>query len=98
MTTFFVTRHPGAVDWSAKQGIMARTITHLDPALVGPGDIVMGTLPVNVAAIVCQKGARYLHLSLDLPPEARGRELNADEMARYGACLTEYRIEKTGTP
>lgn len=94
MTTYFITRHPGALEWAAQEGLTgAECIAHLDLAHIGPGDRVIGTLPVNLAAEVCAKGARYLHLSLRLPAEARGTELSAEEMRRYGASLREYRIE-----
>ncbi|MDY6956204.1 MAG: CRISPR-associated protein Csx16 [Pseudomonadota bacterium] len=95
MTTFFVSRHPGADAWAAQQGLAVdRPVAHLDPAEVQPGDTVIGTLPVNLAAIVCARGARYLHLSLDLPADWRGRELSAADMRACGARLEEYRVEK----
>lgn len=95
MTTFFITRHPGAVEWAHRHGLsIDRHIVHLDPAEVRPGDVVIGTLPVNLAAEVCARGARYLNLSLDLPPEARGRELSADDLERYGARIEAFTIEK----
>jgi len=73
MTTWFISRHPGACDWAAQQGLhIHRQVAHLDPAEVEPGDTVIGTLPVHLAAAVCQRGARYLNLSLDLPAHARG--------------------------
>ena len=71
-------------------------VPHLDPSTVAPGDVVMGTLPVHLAAEICDRGARYLHLTLDLPPQARGRDLSADEMERFGARLTEYLVTKGG--
>lgn len=93
MTTWFVSRHPGAIEWAARQGLRVdRLLDHLDPAIVQTGDIVIGTLPVNLAAEVCARGARFFNLSLDLPPEARGRELSADDLERYGARIEEYRI------
>ena len=70
-----------------------RTVDHLDPADVGVGDVIIGTLPVHLAAEVWKRGARYLHLSLDLPEEKRGLELSVDDMARLGARLQEYRVE-----
>jgi CRISPR-associated protein Csx16 len=77
MTTYFVTRHPGAQAWAQRQGIeMDFLIDHLDVAQIIPGDIVIGTLPVNLAAGVCARGGRYLHLSLDLPPQMGGKELS----------------------
>lgn len=94
-TTWFVSRHPGAVAWAARRGIgVDRRLAHLDVAMVRPGDTVIGTLPVHLAAEVCARGARYLHLSLDVPPEARGRELTADDMERFGARLEEYEVRR----
>lgn len=93
MTTWFITRHPGAVDWARRQGLAVdRQLAHLDPAIVEAGDTVIGTLPVHLAACVCERGARYLNLSLDLPAEARGRELSADELERFEARLEPYQV------
>ena len=94
MTAWFITRHPGALDWARAQGIEARPLAHLDPASIQPGDTVIGTLPVHIAAEICARGGRYLHLSMNLPPEARGRELTAGEMDRYGAKLVEYSVRE----
>jgi CRISPR-associated protein Csx16 len=45
------------------------------------GDRDFGSLPANLAADICDKGARYLHLTIDFPSEAaRGKNLGADEM------------------
>lgn len=94
MTAYFVSRHPGAAEWARRCGIPARRLEHLDPADVGPGDIVLGTLPVQMAAEVCARGGRYLHLCLDIPPDRRGEVLTAEEMDRFGARLEEYRVER----
>jgi len=94
MTVWFVTRHPGAVDWAARRGLDARLIAHLDPETVQPGDIVAGSLPVHLAARVCERGGRYFHLELTVPPDLRGAQLDADTMDRLGARLTEFRVER----
>ncbi len=94
-TTWFVSRHPGAAEWAKKQGITVdRIVDHLSVEEVKAGDTVIGTLPLNLAAQVCAKGARFLYLSLELPPNARGKELSASEMEEYGAKLEEFRVEK----
>lgn len=73
MTAYFISRHPGALAWAAEEGVTVdRQVAHLDAEIVRPGDVVIGTLPVNLAARVCERGGRYLHLSLELPPEWRG--------------------------
>jgi len=87
----FVSRHAGAQEWARRQGLGAvEVVTHLQVEQICPGDVVVGTLPIHIAAEVIARGARYWHLRLDVPPEARGRELTADDMERYGARLEEY--------
>lgn len=94
LTTLFVTRHPGAIEWAVRQGVQVdRIIPHLDLAEIQPGDVVIGTLPVQLAAAVCARGARFFNLSLQIPLNARGQELSADDLERFGARLEEYHVE-----
>jgi len=94
-TTWFVSRHSGALEWAARQGVRVdRQVAHLDTGELKAGDTVIGTLPVNLAAAVCARGARYLNLSLDLPESARGRELTADELERFGARLEPFLVAR----
>jgi CRISPR-associated protein Csx16 len=69
-------------------------VAHLDIERIHPGDTVIGSLPVNLAAEVCAKGAIYRHLSLKLAIDDRGRELSADELGKYGTALETYFVEK----
>ena len=95
MTTFLITRHPGAVAWIAQQDLQIDIIQpHLDLAQIQSGDVVFGTLPINLAAAVCACGARFFNLSLDVPMHLRGKELSVDELVRYHARLEEYHVEK----
>lgn len=97
MTMWIVTRHPGAVEWLARQGLTeGRLVPHLDLDTVQAGDSVVGTLPVNLAAEVCAKGARMMMLSLRLPPELRGIELTAEQLDQCGAVIEEYWVERVG--
>lgn len=96
MTTWFISRHPGAVEWVRRRGLAVdQYVAHLDPAQIQPGDTVIGSLPVNLAAGICERGARYLHLSLELPAHLRGQELTADQLEKLCAEVREYRIENT---
>lgn len=98
MTVYFITRHPGAIAWAHEEGIeVTYLIDHLDVANIQSGDLVIGTLPVNLAARVCARGGRYLHLSLELPPDWRGRELSAEDMRRFGARVEEFVIVSVAT-
>jgi CRISPR-associated protein Csx16 len=93
MTIYFVSRHPGARTWAAHMGIVVdEVVSHIDPEIIEPGDTVIGSLPVNLAAVVCARGGRYLHLSLDLPATLRGQELTAEQMRDCGARVEEYRV------
>ncbi len=93
MTTWFVSRHPGALHWMQRHGpAFDQHVPHLDPTQVRPGDAVIGTLPVNLAAQVCARGAAYWHLALDMPAQTRGQELSADELQALGATLRRYTI------
>jgi CRISPR-associated protein Csx16 len=95
MTTYFVSRHPGAIDWAADEGIQVDAfVEHLEPDVIRDGDTVIGSLPVNLAAQVCERGARYLHLSLELTPELRGLELTAEQMRACGARIEAFRAER----
>lgn len=99
MTTFFISRHPGAKVWAAEQGLrIDQHLTHLDTTLVQRGDTVIGTLPVHLAAAVCSQGARFFNLSLDLPAHWRGRELSADELRQCHARLEAFHVSPSPLP
>jgi CRISPR-associated protein Csx16 len=96
-TTYLVTRHPGAREWAEQEGIAVdRVVDHLDVGQIRDGDVVIGSLPVNLAAEVCARGGRYLHLSLHLPPELRGKELTVEDMRRLGARVEEHVVSRKG--
>ncbi|MDF1589025.1 MAG: CRISPR-associated protein Csx16 [Gammaproteobacteria bacterium] len=89
---YLISRHPGAVEW-LQQKIREPTthIRHLERLeVIAKGDIVIGTMPINLVADICRRGARYLHLQLDLPEQLRGQELSADMLNELGASLVEY--------
>ncbi len=96
-TVWFVSRHPGAREWAASQGFQVdKMVAHLDLSQVQPGDVVLGNLPVHLAAGLCAKGAQYWHLSLEVPAERRGEELSAADMDSYGARLERYQVMPMG--
>jgi len=95
MTTYFITRHKGALDWARWRGIKATHLAHLDVDIIQPKDVVLGTLPISLVAEINQRGARYLHLTIEnLPQEKRGQELSAEDMDAFGAKLEEYEARK----
>ena len=95
MITYFISRHAGAVDWAEAQGFhVDQRLAHFDVTVIQPNDRVIGTLPINLVADVNARGGHYFHLTLELPAEARGKELSAADMQRYGARLEAYAAQK----
>jgi CRISPR-associated protein Csx16 len=95
VTIFFVSRHPGALNWMRRRGVVFdRHVPHLAVEDVRAGDTVIGSLPVNLAADVCARGAMYRHLSLEVAVADRGQELSADDLDKYQAILTTYFIKE----
>lgn len=92
MTTYFVTRHQGAIDWAKASNVQFDVhLTHLgDDIILKSGDTVIGTLPINIIAQINAMGVRYIHLSLTIPPHLRGVELNVDELNECQATLEEF--------
>ena len=62
--------------------------------LVKQSDRVLGTLPINLVAEVNACGGDYLHLTLELPSDRRGKELTADDMREFAARLEPYQAVK----
>lgn len=85
-----VSRHAGAVEWLRRKGVVGEVITHATPDDVR-GKLVVGNLPMHLAALASRVGIIEMP---DLPPEARGKDLSADEMDAFGAILTWYRVER----
>lgn len=96
MSRYFVTRHSGALAWATQQGIVFdQHLTHLTEAVqLQAGDVVAGTLPVNLAADLCARGVIYLHLSLELPESLRGQELSAEQLHACHAKLERFDIQR----
>lgn len=95
MTTWFVTRHAGAKEWVKGHGInVDRLVDHLVLGEVQAGDMILGSLPVNLVAELNSKGARYFHLTLVLSEELRGKEISAELMQQLGAKLEEFVVIK----
>lgn len=98
MTTLLISRHPSAIAWVKSQRTVDEVLTHLDEkrlAQLTADDTVIGTLPLHLAAKVCEQGATFLYLILDTPPELRGQELTLEQMNQLGAKLQGYIVQQT---
>ncbi len=96
MTTYIVSRHPGAIAWLLNRFAEATVRTHVTPDDVQPGDTVVGTLPVHLLAALQARGVRCLSLVVPLEAGDRGRELHIPDLDRLGAYLAEYRVQCVG--
>lgn len=101
MSTIIITRHPGAVEWLrwAHPDLTTgdvQVIAHMsddDVATLTANDVVIGVLPLALAAKVCAIAGSVVGLDLPhLPAHLRGKELTAAEMMFCGARLTEYTV------
>ncbi|SUO91293.1 CRISPR-associated protein Csx16 [Suttonella indologenes] len=96
MTVWFVSRHQGAIDWIAEQKLwqVDRVVPHLAVEEINAGDVVLGTLPVHLAAQVCERGARFYFLQMPQSLAMRGSEFSAQEMREAGASLQAFDVRK----
>ena len=94
MSVWFVSRHPGAIEWMKrqKQWSVEHWVTHLDVASISHGDVVIGTLPVHLAAAVCAKGAQFYFLQLSQLESQRGKEYTSEEMELIGCSLMPFYV------
>jgi len=86
-----VTRHQGLVDFLREENLLpeeVEVVSHAGPDMVR-GRVVWGVLPLHLAIhadkVVC--------VDLDLPPEARGKDLTSDEVRKYCRSISTYRVE-----
>lgn len=96
MTTYFITRHTGALQWAAAHQVAFDV--HLEHLLslddLQAGDVVIGTLPINLISQMNAMGVRYMHLSLHIPPHLRGVELDMSQLDECQAVLEEFVVKK----
>ena len=95
MTVWFVSRHAGAQQWAKRRAIdVDRYAEHLDPEHIETGDIVLGTLPLQIAARVIERGGEFYLLSMALPKEWRGKELSVEQIEALGAKLERFEVKR----
>ena len=96
MTIYFVTRHSGALAWAEQNHLYFDLhLEHLvDLQQLKANDVIIGTLPINMVFQLNRKEIRYIHLSLEIPPQLRGVELNIEQLHACKATLEEFVVEK----
>lgn len=96
MTIYFITRHAGALAWAKQQNLSFDVhLEHLlDINLLQAGDTIIGTLPINLVYALNVKQVRYIHLSLNIPPQLRGIELTTAQLNECQATLEEFSVQR----
>jgi CRISPR-associated protein Csx16 len=85
-----VSRHPGAIEFVTTCGYEGTVVEHFNPEMVEEGMVVIGVLPLHLAAEVLNRGGRFIQIIMpNVPAEMRGQELTPEEMLQYGATLME---------
>ena len=102
---YIISRHPAAQQWIREQGYSsAKLVHHVDDEFwlgLQEGDVVVGTLPIHLAAKACTlTGNSFGFLSLFIPQNVRDRneELSLEQMKEFGAAIGWYKIEETDGP
>lgn len=94
MATWFVSRHAGAIEWIKKQPVhIDRFVSHLDVNDIAEGDTVIGNVPLELAARICQKKAKLIGLTFSVSAGQRGKELTAQALNQLQCSLQEFRVE-----
>lgn len=88
-----VTRHAGAVEWLRQKGYTGEVIDHIDSPSQVTGKIVIGNVPLHLAAVALQVWAINM---LNLRPDQRGKDLSPTEMDNAGAEIHKYRVIDLG--
>ena len=87
-----VTRHPALLEYLREQGLCDSAAVVIEHAT--PDDIcgrhVVGVLPLHLAA----EAASVTEIKLDLPADARGRELSLEQVRQYAGEPCTYVVFK----
>lgn len=90
MEKIIVTRHEGLLNWLKERGICGDVISHVESPEQIRGKDVVGVLPLYLAAVA----ASVTTVEMDLPQEARGKDLTPEEMDSFGATLHRYVVQE----
>jgi putative CRISPR-associated protein (TIGR02620 family) len=96
LTIYVASRHEGAKEWLENHGYSGIVQTFWNKHLtkkIGPGDIIVGNLPIYVINAILAQGARVYLIGIPGWPGNKRhetlRDLSAEEMDKKKAYLTE---------
>jgi len=98
-----VTRHSGSVpvirELLGKKFSnfeVVEVIPHLNDISEIRGDVLVGILPINIAAAVQAAGIRFVEFAIDMTPQLRGKELDEQTVRGLNPRLTEFSVKQVG--
>lgn len=95
LETVVVTRHPSLIAHLRSKGMIpanTKIISHINAPEEIRGKHVIGVVPLHWAALA----ERVTEVPLDLPAEARGRELSIEEIERFARTPRTYKVTQLG--
>ncbi len=80
-----VSRHPATINYLKTVFPVAKVVSHVSSLDEIPtGALVIGNLPIHlIDKLINERGCRFVLVSLDIPQELRGKELNEQELKKY---------------
>jgi len=80
-----VSRHQSTIKLLKQIWPEAKVINHLENINEIPaGSLVIGNLPLTIVnKLINERGCRYVQVTLEVPPNLRGKELNEQELKKY---------------
>jgi len=91
MKVVIVSRHEGTINYLKKHYPNAEVVNHIDDPKKFKDSLIIGNLPLHMVSEILKNGNRFVMVSLDVPKELRGKELNESELKEY---IKLYEIKK----
>jgi len=87
-----VSRHKGTIDYLKSKLGDVQVIEHLTSVEQIPkNSVVIGNLPINMIEEVIKRGNEFILVTLDIPKELRGKDLDVNEVKKY---VKFYKVKK----
>lgn len=99
---WIINRHQSTVEWFRQHyDIQVGTLDYLDDEsmeLLNSGDTLLGNLPLQEIAKLCDKGINYYEIRMPIThsPHIRGQELSLEQLKQHPPMLIQYKVQGFG--
>jgi len=95
MEVVIVSQHESTIKLLKTVFPEAKVVSHINsPEDIPSGSLVIGNLPIHmVSELINNRGCRFVLVSLDIPPELRGKELGEEELKKYMKLVEISKLE-----